>query len=98
MNSLNNSKISIKRKYNQLANADMAGIKSIKDNSGKRHTVSIVKPQLTKVIKNENNANNISVKSIKPVSISRNYDISRKYSHSVKIRNSQNSKRYFINE
>jgi hypothetical protein len=93
MNSFNNSKISNKRKYNQLENSDMAGITSIKDKNGKRHTVNLVKPQLTKVFKNENNSNIISVKNKNPLRISRNYNISRQYSISVKIKNSQINKR-----
>jgi hypothetical protein len=97
MNAINTTKVSSKRKYNELDNTDMTSDKSIKDFNGKRHTVGFIKPELTKLVKNENNLKNISVRSINPLNISRNLSVSREYSLSVKIRNAHNMKRYNIN-
>jgi hypothetical protein len=95
MNAMNITKNSKKRKYDELENADLRSMKYIKDNSGKRHTVNIIEPTFTKSNKTENNMKNISVKNKDTGKISRNFSISREYSMSVKIRNTQKNKRYY---
>jgi hypothetical protein len=93
MNAKKDTNYTRKRKYTELSNIDIRGVKSIKNIYGKRHTVSISKPNFTKISENEKNEKNISVKNKTTLKISQNYTVSREYSLSVKIRNSQKSKR-----
>ena len=94
MNSINNTKYSYKRKYTDLLNADTQGVKSVKNIYGKRHTINVVKPKLTKLSKIENDSRNISVKNKNTIRISRKYTACMEYSLSVKKRNSHIHQRY----
>lgn len=93
MNSINTTNNSRKRKYTDIDNADIRGVKSIKDIRGRRHTVNIAEPKFTEMQKNKNYKKNISVKNKNMSKISGILSLSREYSLSVKIRNSQKKKR-----
>lgn len=89
MNAINTTNNSRKRKYTDIENADMRGVKSIKDKSGRRHTINLGEPELTERVKNQNYIKNISVKNASMSKISRNLFILNECSLGVKISNIQ---------
>ena len=93
MNAINTTNNSRKRKYTDIENADMRGVKSIKDKSGRRHTVNLGVPKLTEIEKNQNYLKKISVKNENMSKISRNLFILSECSLGVKMSNIQKNSR-----